>query len=326
MLNGTEASTFCSYCNSPTIVFDRVSKQLRPKKIIPFKVTKEQALDYIRESFDNGKYVPEKIRALTVEDIRGIYIPFWLYNTFIRRGMRIETRIEDKGKVAFFRDASCRFSHLTLDASLNLSNELSQRLEPYNMDELVDFEEAYLAGFYADKFNVPRKAVASIAKERCRKYLDKIILSSVPVLAGSMMAGLEPTNYKIKNVKEEYRVISIEYALLPAYFVSICYKEGNQLLMANGQTGKVVGSLPIEKEQLRKAYIPKAIGCSIFFTIFSVISCLLLPNTIPILAILIIFAIGGLIVGNHSYKKYKMNWYRLNANSLRKYVNDREEA
>lgn len=44
----TQAATFCSYCGSPSIVFERVSKEAKPNKIIPFKLTEHQALNCIK--------------------------------------------------------------------------------------------------------------------------------------------------------------------------------------------------------------------------------------------------------------------------------------
>ena len=54
-------------------------------------------------------------------------------------------------------------------------------------------------------------------------------------------------SYKKQDVQEEYRVEGVEYALLPAYFVNLKYETGRQLVIVNGQTGKVVGNLPTDK-------------------------------------------------------------------------------
>ena len=42
-----QAKIVCKSCGSPTMVLDRVSKELRPKWIIPFKFTEAQALGCI---------------------------------------------------------------------------------------------------------------------------------------------------------------------------------------------------------------------------------------------------------------------------------------
>ncbi len=49
MVNEVETSTFCSYCGQPTIVFDRVTSTKKPQYILPFMVTKEEAVNLIRQ-------------------------------------------------------------------------------------------------------------------------------------------------------------------------------------------------------------------------------------------------------------------------------------
>ena len=43
IINGSEASTKCIYCGNSTVIFNRISRQKRPKYIIPFIITKEEA-------------------------------------------------------------------------------------------------------------------------------------------------------------------------------------------------------------------------------------------------------------------------------------------
>ena len=85
MAGQTQAATFCSYCGFPSIIYDRVSKEAKPSKIIPFKLSESQALSCIRDRFGHGKYIPPQIRKLTVEKIHAIYVPYWLYTAHIRK-------------------------------------------------------------------------------------------------------------------------------------------------------------------------------------------------------------------------------------------------
>ena len=42
IINGSEASTKCIYCGNSTVIFNRISRQKRPKYIIPFIITKKR--------------------------------------------------------------------------------------------------------------------------------------------------------------------------------------------------------------------------------------------------------------------------------------------
>lgn len=319
MLTGTEASTFCSYCGSPTIVFDRVSKEVRPKWIIPFKITESQALECIRKRFKKGSYIPKKIKELTVDKVHAIYMPYWLFDTYIRRGMVVEARTDDNGTFVYTRDASCRYKKLTLDASMRLNNEMSRRLEPFRTDEFVEFDVAYLSGFYADKYDVEKEALISANVARCRDYLDDAILDSCPRVNKVTIGNIR--NYEKRDMREEYQIENIEYALLPAYFVNLKYDTGKQLVIVNGQTGKVVGNLPFEKERfVQKFIINSLIACPIFMVV-SYFGLFVPPIFMIPAAITAIMVYNGI----SSYKKYKQGLYRLSATGMTTYVNNRED-
>lgn len=93
MINNVETSTFCAYCGQPTIVFNRVSKCRRPRYIIPFSVTKDQALSIIRQNLSKGDYVPDEVKNFKVEMLRGIYIPFWLFDIRMRQRLLIRGQV-----------------------------------------------------------------------------------------------------------------------------------------------------------------------------------------------------------------------------------------
>ena len=71
----TEVSTFCVYCGNPAIVFNRIAKEYRPDGIIPFTVTKEDAIKYINLKFRKNLTVPKEVMDKVLpQNIRGIYI------------------------------------------------------------------------------------------------------------------------------------------------------------------------------------------------------------------------------------------------------------
>ena len=118
-VNGTESSSFCIYCGQATVVMDRVEDYLQPEYIIPFRITKEKAEAIIRGRIAEGGFIPEEIKNFKIERLRGIYIPFWLYDLYygddqywkytVRRGKTTYTRYAH-------RVGECFFQRMTLDA------------------------------------------------------------------------------------------------------------------------------------------------------------------------------------------------------------------
>ncbi|MCR5083760.1 MAG: hypothetical protein K6B15_09845, partial [Parasporobacterium sp.] len=75
------AATFCSFCGNPSILKDRVEGLKTPDAIIPFKISKEQAVEMYKAWTKKGLFTPSLFRSRTViEKITGIYVPFWIYD------------------------------------------------------------------------------------------------------------------------------------------------------------------------------------------------------------------------------------------------------
>ena len=80
IINGKEVSTKCIYCGNSTVVFSRIARRRKPAYILPFKQSRETALEYIRDELKQGFFVPKQLKDFKAEDVCGIYIPYWLVN------------------------------------------------------------------------------------------------------------------------------------------------------------------------------------------------------------------------------------------------------
>ncbi len=322
MIGQTQSSTFCSYCGSPSIVYERLSKEAKPAKIIPFKLSQKQALSCVKDRFAAGSYIPKAIKELSPDKIRAIYIPYWLYTSYVRKKTTI-TAQNDGNHYTYYRDADCTYKYMPADASLKLSNKISQRLEPYYMNELEDFDIAYLSGYYADKHDVPVDTFYSQIKKQCFQYIDSAIFETCPHAASLPTKNGYINNYTESDKEEEYELQDTCSALLPAYFVHIPYNGQKELIIINGQTGKVIGNLPFDNKQIIFKFIKNAaISC----TIFCILSILLfsVPGIGAFMIVPAIFALATLISGINSYKKYISGIQQLHSQHMTLYSNRKE--
>ncbi|MCR5249479.1 MAG: hypothetical protein K6E50_02600 [Lachnospiraceae bacterium] len=265
-VNGVESSSFCIYCGQATVVMDRVEDYLQPDYLIPFRITREQAEAMIRSRLSQGSYIPEEIKNFKVDKLRGIYIPFWLYDMYygddqcwkytVKRGKSSVTRYAE-------RRADCQFKRMTLDASKNLNDDSSQRLEPYNMNELQAFDPAYLSGFYSDRFDMGTADLDGLAFRRAKELFDDNVKSTV-----------RHSDPKLVNCSPEHHIMKREYALLPVWFLTFRYEGMPYTIMVNGQTGKMVGAVPFVK---KKAYFTFAALAALFCVIFVLAGAFLTP-------------------------------------------------
>lgn len=257
-ISETEAATFCAYCGQPTIVFSRVSKELKPQSIVLFRINKEQAVNGIREKLNKSYFVPKEIKNFSVDKVRGIYVPHWVFDIYYYDNQHWEykTDSDTKNVKNYDREAECMFKGLTLDASKNLDDELSQRLEPYDVRTRKPFEIGYLSGFYADKYDYNEDRMRNYAYWRASQFFDAQVKATIP----------EP-GAKLKLTFPKRKIQNVEYTLLPVWFVTFRYNYENYTIAVNGQTGKIVGTVPYDKKKVRNLFIAIASAVTLFITI-----------------------------------------------------------
>lgn len=252
IVNNVECATHCAYCGQPTVIFERVSKFQKPEKIIPFKVTKEEAIKSIRKKMEKGFFIPKSIKFFEIERILPIYVPFWLFDVKYHDN-QVLMGTTGKIKDVYYRNETVLFHKLTVDASSNFCNESSQRLEPYDMKNLVDFEEAYISGFYADCYDEMPDELHNRVYERCKAFYDKESEKST-----------EGSGVRIESSDPDWEVLKETYAMLPAWFLTLRYKKKPYTILVNGQTGKLVGAVPYVKAKVFAVFL----AFLLFFLLF----------------------------------------------------------
>lgn len=257
MVKSTETSSFCAYCGQPMILVDKVTDEMEPDLIIPFGISQRRAEQLIRDRFCKGWFVPDEIKNFQIDKIRGIYIPYWLASYHVRKNLKYVFQENEKGerlseheklfgsmavngyKTAentvthhCMKDCECTVTRMPGDASRRLNDHISTRLEPYDFDKALAFSPEYLSGFYTDRYDVPATEVAAVAKRKSNDAVKEEMLRDVPKEA------------RVTEEKTDIKLADMEYALLPAWFMTFRYQGILYTVAVNGQTGKVVGNVP----------------------------------------------------------------------------------
>ena len=177
----TAATTFCSYCGSDVVLSERLSRIKRPAKIVPFRLTREDAEKKYRERLAESKCLPSDMLAQeTMDHFRPIYIPYWHYS-FNAKGMsegRGIKRYHDneydyEEEYDIELDGDIKLTGLLYDASSAFEDDTAQKLG-FNTRFSVPFHAAYLCGLYAEAADtadvVYAKAMEKMAKEKFSIY------------------------------------------------------------------------------------------------------------------------------------------------------------
>lgn len=175
LTENTTAAAECPYCGSPTILPDRIEDGVKPEKVIPFVVSKEQAQNY----FKGKKLLPNVFlnsRNL-ISEMRRLYIPYWLFSCDACADMVYDAEkvhTEQKGEWEITRTkhylvrrrGGMRFENIPVDGSVKMDDKLTESLEPYDLSAAIPFQSAVLAGAMADHADADCDACEKRAVER----------------------------------------------------------------------------------------------------------------------------------------------------------------
>ena len=243
------AATSCPFCGNPVVMMGQLAGTLRPDYVIPFKLDKEAAKRALSEHYKGKRLLPKVFKDQNhIEEIKGIYIPYWLFDADADADIRYRaTKIRswstadyDYTETRFYavsRSGSIGFERVPVDGDSKIPNDLTESLEPYDYSEATDFRTAYLAGYFADKYDVDAGQSVSRANERIKRSTEQAFASTV---TGYSTVSAESSSIRLRDGKEKY-------ALLPAWILGTKWNGKNYLFAMNGQTGKMVGDLPVDK-------------------------------------------------------------------------------
>ncbi|NCB32643.1 MAG: hypothetical protein EOM64_01960 [Erysipelotrichia bacterium] len=247
----TTAATSCPYCSNPTIVPAQFAGALKPKYIIPFQLEKQQAMEKLKAFYQGKTLLPTAFKSDNhIEEIKGVYVPFWLYNGTIDADMAFHAtrsrtyqegdyQVTETSNYQAVRRGEVEFEKVPADASQKMSDKYMDALEPFDWTELQNFKMSYLPGYLADRYDV------SDQEDEIRA--DSRMKNSTVALLSSTVIGYEsvvPERTYARRIAGE-----AVYALLPVWVLSTKYQDRQYLFTMNGQTGKMVGSLPMDSRK-----------------------------------------------------------------------------
>ena len=248
----TTAATSCPYCGNPSVIPGQFTGILKPDFVLPFKLNKEDAIKALKRHYRKKPLLPSTFsKANHLEEIKGVYVHFWMYDGVASGSARFHAtqvhtytsgdyEITETSHYDVSRAGSIGFEKIPVDASSKMPDDYMDSIEPYDYAELKPFSTAYLPGFLADKYDVSVEDSRERADKRC---------------AGSLLSALERTVSGYTTCIETSRDIrlkrgKVHYALLPVWILNTKWEVKDYLFAMNGQTGKLVGSLPVSTKRV----------------------------------------------------------------------------
>jgi len=248
----------CPFCGANLVLAPHPSRLIKPKALLPFKITLQQASADFRRWLAGLWFAPGDLKKYARAEgrLNGVYIPSWTYDsdtTSFYRGARGDdywvsetytatengrtvTRTRQVRKTRW-RPASGtvwnRFDDVLVLASRSLPQVYAERLEPWDLANLVPYADDFLSGFRAESYQVDLAG----GFERAREIMDEGIRASIRNDIGG-------DHQRIDSVKTQYDHITFKHILLPVWMSAFRYREKIFRILINARTGEVQGERP----------------------------------------------------------------------------------
>ena len=247
------AADFCYYCHNPVVLVGKLSGQMRPHRIVPFKYNKEAAEKKFLEFAKRKWFVPRSFfETAQVEKIKGVYYPFWITDADTDSFMNAHAtrrRVWRHGNVEYtetsnfkiHRRGDIHFEDITTSALSEADKKMLEGILPYPSEALQEFSMPYLSGFLAKKRDIERADLSGEVRDRMHGYAEQLLRGTVHGYNTVSVENLEV------GVKQSHW----EYSLLPIWILTYRGRKDRTYTYAmNGYTGKVYGELPVSLHKL----------------------------------------------------------------------------
>lgn len=249
----------CPFCASSIVVSSGTTSSIvKPRYLLPFKVDQKTATEHFRKWIGSLWFAPNdlKVYAVNNDRLNGMYIPYWTYDSETssaytgRRGdyyYETETYYEEENGKNVRKTRRVRktrwsfvsgnvyknFNDVLVLASKSLPEEYTNKLEPWDLDNLTGFDEKFLSGFRTEKYQVDVKSGFETAKD----IMDSII-------EGKVRENIGGDEQQITSIDTDHNNITFKHILLPVWLSAYRYKNEVYRFMINGRTGEVQGERP----------------------------------------------------------------------------------
>ncbi len=266
----------CAFCGAPLVAEKQKSTNLiQPKSVLPFKIDKRVASDQYRTWIAKLWFAPNKLKRNARQSIIfGVYIPYWTYDSHTysqytgERGTNYyetetyrdsdgkeQTRTVTKVQWSFVSGSvSENFDDVLVVASKSLPVKYADRLEPWDLENLVPYNNKYLTGFRAESYQIDLEKGFDVAKNK----MDIIIRSAVRDDIGG-------DHQRIHSLDTKFSDITFKHILLPIWISSYRYNGKVYRFMVNARTGEVQGERPYSWIKITLAVIAAIIIIAIIY-------------------------------------------------------------
>jgi len=248
----------CPFCGTSVVTGTSQSKPIKPKGLLPFAVSDEEAREAYKNWLSKRWFAPGELKKYARSDasLNGVYIPYWTYDSdtvtayrgqrgevyYVRQrytttvnGRRV-TRVRQVPKIRWHAASgrtSRHFDDVLVGATKTLPRKITDWLAPWDLENLEPYTEDYLAGFSSEVYQVDLDEGFNIAQST----MDKVI-------RGDVKRAIGGDQQRISSLSTQHSDTTFKHVLLPLWTAGFQFRGKTYRFVVNGRTGKVRGERP----------------------------------------------------------------------------------
>jgi hypothetical protein len=251
---------------------------MKPNRVIPFKLTKDEAVEHFLRFYQKKKFVPKNFFSRDqLSYLSGVYYPFWVTDadtdSFMRAtGKTVRTwtsgdyRYTETKTYAVERGGPIHFEDISTSAITNEDKNMLEGVLPYPAEEYQDFSMPYLQGFVAKKRDIDREQLYGEVKGRMNSYAETLLRRTASHYNSVYVNSLD-----VSVLGSHW-----EYNLLPVWVMTYIKKhktdntkDKTYMYAMNGATGKVFGKLPVSIPKILALALGLFVGVGALLTLLA---------------------------------------------------------
>jgi DNA-directed RNA polymerase subunit RPC12/RpoP len=243
LLPAGQTTDTCPYCGSNRFIAPTTQVEMVDPQVIGlFKIDPGNAGNAIKTWLGKGMFSPDNLVAEHGGmQLHPAYYPFWLFEGTVEVPWFCDVNVGTSKLPQWEAHTGSQFENfkdLLIPGLRKLSPGEVAGIEPFKLDELVDFSADYLAGWMALTYDFPLSDASLKARERVVKRVERTIES------------LAEPNHPKRNFSTgagKWSGLTYKLALLPIFIGNYVFQGKRYHLLVNGQTGKVSGEKPVDR-------------------------------------------------------------------------------
>ena len=248
----------CPFCGTAIVIGTTQSQLIKPKSLLPFEIEEDEAKQQFRNWLKGLWFAPNKVKKYARDETKlaGVYLPYWTYDSYTET-----TYTGDRGNI-YYENQRVRFRHkgrlmsevrrvskirwlpvrgrvgrffddVLIGASRSLPRQILDRLQPWDLENLVPYNEKYLSGFHSEYYQIE----VDEGFDRAKQVMDSVINQDIIFDIGG-------DRQRIHHRRTDHSDTTYKHCLLPIWSAAFRYRGKSYRFVINGRTGQIQGERP----------------------------------------------------------------------------------